>query len=49
MPTVPILVLSADNQEKTRHAVLAHGATAFLTKPLDPRDLLAAVQDLMST
>ncbi len=49
IPAIPILVLSADNQEKTRHAVLAHGATAFLTKPLDPRDLLAAVQELMST
>ncbi len=49
VPAVPILVLSADNQEKTRHAVLAQGATAFLTKPLDPRDLLAAVQDHVST
>ena len=37
---IPILVLSADSQEKTRHSVLAHGATGFATKPLDP-DLLA--------
>lgn len=49
IPAVPVLVLSADNQEKTRHAVLARGATAFLTKPLDPRDLLAAIQDHVST
>ncbi len=42
---IPILVLSADSQEKTRHAVLAHGATGFLTKPLDPHALIAAVQE----
>ncbi|MFC5386285.1 ATP-binding protein [Aquamicrobium segne] len=40
---IPILVLSADNQETTRHAVLAHGATGFLTKPLDPEELATLV------
>lgn len=45
---VPILVLSADNQETTRHSVLAHGATGFLTKPLDPQALIAAVQEQVS-
>ncbi|WP_374566915.1 ATP-binding protein [Nitratireductor sp. ZSWI3] len=40
---VPILVLSADGQETTRHGVLAHGANGFVTKPLDPDKLLAAL------
>ncbi|HTV67927.1 MAG TPA: ATP-binding protein [Rhizobiaceae bacterium] len=42
---VPIMVLSADSQEKTRHAVLAHGASGFVTKPLDPDALVRAVQE----
>ncbi|RVA19469.1 response regulator, partial [Mesorhizobium sp. M7D.F.Ca.US.004.03.1.1] len=41
---VPIMVLSADSQEKTRHAVLAHGASGFVTKPLDPQALVNAVE-----
>ncbi|EXL09661.1 ATP-binding protein [Aquamicrobium defluvii] len=45
---VPILVLSADNQETTRHSVLAHGANGFLSKPLDPQALVAAVQEQVS-
>jgi PAS domain S-box-containing protein len=42
---VPIMVLSADSQEKTRHAVLAHGASGFVTKPLDPDALVRAVEE----
>jgi PAS domain S-box-containing protein len=42
---LPIMVLSADSQEKTRHAVLAHGASGFVTKPLDPEALVVAVQE----
>jgi PAS domain S-box-containing protein len=41
---VPIMVLSADGQENTRHAVLAHGASGFVTKPLDPKLLVRAVE-----
>lgn len=48
LPPVPILVLSADSQEATRHSVLAHGATGFLTKPIDPQALIAAVQEQVS-
>lgn len=44
MPPIPIMVLSADSQEKTRHAVLAHGASGFVTKPLDPDVLVQAVE-----
>ncbi|MEP9386709.1 ATP-binding protein [Mesorhizobium sp. KR9-304] len=45
VPPVPILVLSADSQEKTRHAVLAHGASGFVTKPLDPEALVRTVEE----
>lgn len=41
---VPILVLSADSQERTRHGVIARGASGFLTKPIDPQGLIDAVQ-----
>ncbi|WP_406873379.1 ATP-binding protein [Aminobacter sp. P9b] len=44
LAAVPILVLSADSQEKTRHAVLAHGASGFVTKPLDPDVLINLVE-----
>lgn len=42
---VPIVVLSADGQEATRHSVLAHGANGFLVKPLDPEALVRAVEE----
>ena len=44
LPPVPILVLSADGQEATRHGVLAHGATGFVTKPIDPEKLIDAIE-----
>jgi len=43
-PPIPILVLSADGQEQTRQHVLAHGASGFLSKPLDPEALVVAVE-----
>ena len=45
LPPVPIMALSADSQERTRHEVLAHGANGFLTKPIDPAALLHAVEE----
>lgn len=43
-PAVPILVLSAGGQESTRHGAIAHGASGFLTKPVDPRAMIEAVE-----
>jgi PAS domain S-box-containing protein len=42
---IPIMVLSADSQEKTRHNVLARGATGFITKPVDPEVLVRVVSE----
>ncbi|MEP9374320.1 ATP-binding protein [Mesorhizobium sp. KR1-2] len=42
---VPIMVLTADSQEKTRHTVLAHGANGFVTKPIDPDALVQAIAE----
>jgi CheY-like chemotaxis protein len=42
---VPIMVFSADSQERTRHFVLAHGASGFLVKPLDPEVLVRTVEE----
>jgi CheY-like chemotaxis protein len=43
-PPVPIMVLSADGQDRTRHALLAHGASGFIAKPIDPEALIRAVE-----
>ncbi|WP_036483326.1 hybrid sensor histidine kinase/response regulator [Nitratireductor basaltis] len=48
MAPIPILVLSADGQEKTRQGVLAHGASGFVTKPLDPDKLLLTLETHMA-
>ena len=45
LPAMPIMVLTADSQEATRHGVLAHGASGFLTKPLDPAQLVDAIEE----
>lgn len=42
---VPIMVLSADSQETTRHVVLSHGASGFLVKPLDPEILVRTIEE----
>lgn len=41
---IPILVLSADSRETTRHDLIARGASGFLTKPVDPAAMIEAVE-----
>jgi len=45
---VPIVVFSADATSRQRDELLAAGATAYLTKPISVRDLLDALDDLLS-
>ncbi len=45
LPPLPILVLSADGQEATRHGVLTHGASGYVTKPIDPAQLVEAIEE----
>lgn len=46
---VVILALSADAQPKTRNAILERGASGFLSKPIDPGDLIEAIGAHCST
>jgi DNA-binding response OmpR family regulator len=43
----PIIVLSADTTLDTRREALAIGATDFLSKPLDPSEVLLRIRNLL--
>jgi CheY-like chemotaxis protein len=43
----PVLVLTADNSPETRREALAVGATDFLTKPLDPSEVLLRIRNML--
>jgi DNA-binding response OmpR family regulator len=43
----PVIYLSANVQESARQAALAAGAQAFLTKPYESRDVLAAIRSAL--
>jgi putative two-component system response regulator len=43
----PVLVLSADASAETRREALAVGATDFLSKPLDPSEVLLRIRNLL--
>jgi CheY-like chemotaxis protein len=45
---VPVIVLSANVQETTRHRALEAGARRFIGKPFEPADLLGAVEDALA-
>jgi signal transduction histidine kinase/ActR/RegA family two-component response regulator len=44
-PATPILVLTADGQAETEAAARGVGATGFITKPVDPFQLLGILED----
>lgn len=46
--TLPILVVTTRGDDTSRAAVLAAGASKYMTKPFTPEALLSAVQGLLS-
>ena len=44
---IPVLVLSADSIDRHIQTILESGASAYMTKPYDVRDLLATIDDLI--
>jgi FixJ family two-component response regulator len=47
-PTLPVIFISAHNDEKTRRQALAGGAVAFLYKPFDAADLLDVIRTALT-
>ncbi len=45
--SVPVLVLTADVNPKTKHRALSLGAADFLTKPLDQPEVLLRIRNLL--
>lgn len=44
---LPVIVISALDPEHTRRLAMAHGADAYLAKPVDPDELLACLRRLL--
>jgi FixJ family two-component response regulator len=47
-PNLPAIMVTGHRDEKTKQGVLSNGAAAFLFKPLDPGDLLRAVNSAIA-
>lgn len=47
--TIPVIIMTALAQDKDRFTGLAAGADLFLTKPVMPQDLAAAIQHAITT
>ena len=47
--SIPVLLLTARNQVEDREQALAAGASAFLSKPFSPLELLRLVERLLAT
>jgi CheY-like chemotaxis protein len=45
---IPVVVVSADATSASKESALAAGATGYLTKPVDLRELIAVVSELTS-
>jgi putative two-component system response regulator len=46
---VPVLVITADATPETRHRALSLGARDFVTKPIDPVEVVLRVRNLLQT
>ncbi len=47
LTSIKILMISAHHDEDIREYMEGHGVNAFLSKPVDPKDLVEQVLDLM--
>lgn len=45
---VPVLILSADSEEKSKAAGISLGAKYYLTKPFKPNEVMACIEDIFS-
>jgi len=45
----PVIVLTADGRDETADLAFYEGATDFVTKPVDPVDLIARVREALGT
>ena len=43
-PDLPVVLITAHGNERLRHRALESGASAFLQKPFEDRELLEAVE-----
>ena len=43
----PVVIVTADERPQTAETAFYEGATDLVTKPIDPRDLIARVQDAL--
>lgn len=46
-PHLPVIVVSARADPRTRRAALASGCTEFLSKPFDPDEILARIDQVL--
>jgi two-component system sensor histidine kinase EvgS len=47
--TIPIVALTADAYNEQKQAIMDSGMTGYLTKPVQPRELLQALRDILDT
>lgn len=46
--SVPVLILSADSEEKSKAAGISLGAKYYLTKPFKPNEVMNCIEDIFS-
>ena len=45
----PVVIVTADDRPETAETAFYEGATDLVTKPIDPQDLIARVQDALGS
>jgi len=49
VPDLPVIMLTGHGSEESARDGIRHGASDYLTKPCDLEDLIAKIQDVVST